>query len=91
MDKYPIEVSKADYFTLLRIPGIGITSAKKIISTRKYVKLDYETLKKIGVVLKRAKYFVTCNGKYYTNASNYNKKIIYKELGYDNIKQLSLF
>lgn len=91
LDKYPIEVSKADYFTLLRIPGIGITSAKKIISTRKYVKLDYETLKKIGVVLKRAKYFVTCNGKYYTNASNYNKKIIYKELGYDNIKQLSLF
>lgn len=65
LDKFPVEINKADYETLLRIPGVGAKSAQRIIKSRKAVSLDYETLKKIGVVLKRAKYFITCKGKYY--------------------------
>ena len=66
---FPIEINKADYNTLLRIPGVGIRSARRIVSSRKYANLRYEDLKKIGVVLKRAKYFITFNGKYYGQKS----------------------
>ena len=91
-EKYPVEINNCNYETLLRVPGIGITSAKKIISTRKVVKLDFDTLKRIGVVLKRAKYFITCNGKYYEEIGIYQKeRIINKLLSYETIKQLSLF
>ena len=48
---------------LLRIPGIGPKSARRIVETRRYAKLDFDILKKIGVVLKRAHYFITCNGR----------------------------
>lgn len=63
LDKFPVEVMKADYKTLLRIPGIGQTSAKRIIDTRKVNTLDFLQLKKMGIVLKRARYFITCDGK----------------------------
>ncbi len=63
MDYFPVEVNKADYHTLLRVPGIGVRSAKRIIAARKSGSLDYAGLKKIGVVLKRAQYFITCSGK----------------------------
>lgn len=63
MDIYPIEVNTAPLELLLRVPGIGVTSANRIIVARKAAKLDYRDLKKIGVVLKRAQYFITCNGK----------------------------
>jgi putative DNA modification/repair radical SAM protein len=62
---FPVEINKADYNTLLRIPGVGVRSAQRIVSSRKYASLTHENLKKIGVVLKRAKYFITCNGKYF--------------------------
>ncbi|MBN1822015.1 MAG: putative DNA modification/repair radical SAM protein [Prolixibacteraceae bacterium] len=58
---YPIDINKADYELILRIPGIGVQSAKKIIYARRFRKLNTEHLKRIGVVLKRAKYFITCN------------------------------
>ncbi|BBE31557.1 putative DNA modification/repair radical SAM protein [Tepiditoga spiralis] len=61
---FPIEVNKAPYEMLIRVPGIGINSALKIIKTRKYENINFEILKKIRVVLKRAKYFITCNGKF---------------------------
>ena len=54
---------RADYYTLLRVPGIGVKSAKRITSARRYNNLNFESLKKMGVVLKRAAYFITCNGK----------------------------
>ncbi len=60
---FPVEVERADYEHLLRVPGIGPTSAKRIVSSRRYGHLDFETLKKMGVVLKRAHYFITCNGR----------------------------
>lgn len=62
-DKFPIEINKADYKTLLRIPGIGRRSAASIINLRQEVNIDFDALKKMGVVLKRAKYFITANGK----------------------------
>ncbi len=60
---FPIEVNKADYTTLLRIPGIGVTSAKRIIIARKLNQLGFDELKKLGVVLRRAQFFITCKGK----------------------------
>ena len=64
LDKFPIEINKADYYTLLRVPGIGVISAKKIITARRNFLLDFDNLKKLGVVMKRAQYFITCKGKY---------------------------
>ena len=63
IEKFPIEIQKASYYTLLRVPGIGVKSARRIIAARKHATLDFKDLKKIGVVLKRAAYFITCNGK----------------------------
>ncbi|GAB6189369.1 putative DNA modification/repair radical SAM protein [Marinitoga arctica] len=64
---FPVEINKASYETLLRVPGIGVKSALTILKARKYAPITFNELKKIGVVLKRAKYFITCNGKYYSN------------------------
>lgn len=63
LDLFPIEVQSAPYDMILRIPGIGPRSAGRIMQARRYGKLDFETLKKMGVVLKRAHYFITCGGK----------------------------
>lgn len=63
LDRFPIEVNRASYEELIRVPGIGIKSAKRIIKNRVFHSLGFEDLKKMGVVLKRAKYFITCNGK----------------------------
>lgn len=62
LEYFPVDVLKADYFMLLRVPGIGTKSARRIIEARKSGKLRFEDLKKIGVVLKRAQYFITCGG-----------------------------
>ena len=63
MEQFPVEVSTADYETLLRVPGIGVTSARRILAARRAAPLSFDALKKIGVVLKRAQYFITCGGK----------------------------
>ena len=63
LEQFPVEVNKADYYTLLRVPGIGTKSAQRIISARKSAVLDFNDLKRLGVVLKRAVYFITCKGK----------------------------
>ncbi|MBQ8800545.1 MAG: putative DNA modification/repair radical SAM protein [Lachnospiraceae bacterium] len=63
MELFPVEVLQADYFMLLRVPGIGPKSAKRIVEARRNGSLSFEDLKKIGVVLKRAQYFITCAGK----------------------------
>ncbi len=64
-EQFPVEVNRADYYTLLRVPGIGVKSARRIVQARKTGKLDFADLKKVGVVLKRAIYFITCSGDYY--------------------------
>lgn len=63
LENFPVEVQTADYHTLLRIPGVGVKSARRILAARKMGSLDYSSLKKFGVVLRRAMYFITCNGK----------------------------
>ena len=63
MEQFPVEIQKADYRTLLRVPGIGYKSAQRIIQARRHASLDFSDLKKIGVFLKRALYFITCSGK----------------------------
>ena len=63
LDKFPVEVNKASYRTLLRVPGIGVQSARKIIAARKFHSLDFDNLKKMNIVLKRAQFFITCKGK----------------------------
>ncbi|MBK1809285.1 putative DNA modification/repair radical SAM protein [Clostridium sp. YIM B02505] len=62
---FPIEINRAPYEMLIRIPGIGIRGAQKIMSARKINSLNFYDLKKLGVVLKRAQYFITCKGKYF--------------------------
>ncbi len=62
---FPVEINIADYETLLRVPGIGVKSARRIVHARKFHSLGFEDLQKIGVVLKRAKYFITCRGRYF--------------------------
>ena len=63
LGQFPVDVQTASYDMLLRVPGIGPKSAKRIVEARRYGSLDYTSLKKMGVVLKRAHYFITCNGK----------------------------
>ncbi|MCD8160654.1 MAG: putative DNA modification/repair radical SAM protein [Clostridiales bacterium] len=60
---FPVEVNTADYEALLRVPGIGVTSAKRIVTARRVGPLHFDGLKKLGVVLKRAQYFLTCCGR----------------------------
>ena len=57
---FPIDVNQADYTLILRIPGVGVKSANKIIAARRFGRLRYEHLQQFGVVMKRAKYFLTC-------------------------------
>ena len=63
LEVFPVEINRADYHLLLRVPGIGYKSASRIVKARKMGMLQFEDLKKMGVVLKRALYFITCNGK----------------------------
>ena len=60
---FPVEINKASYEELLRVPGIGVLSANRIIAARRYTALDFLSLKKLGVVLKRAQYFAVCKGR----------------------------
>jgi putative DNA modification/repair radical SAM protein len=61
---YPVEVNRADYEALIRVPGIGLTYARRILKARKCASLTHESLKALGVSLKRSTHFITCNGKY---------------------------
>lgn len=63
LELFPVEINKADYHTLLRVPGLGVNSARRIVAARRYGNLTFDDLKKIGVVLKRAVFFITCNGR----------------------------
>ena len=102
LEQFPVEVNTADLSVLLRVPGIGVKSARRIVMARRYGAVDFNDLKKMGVVLKRALYFITCKGRmmystkieenYIVNHLIYNEppeKIFKTEnTGY---KQLSLF
>lgn len=102
LGSFPVEINRADYYTLLRVPGIGVTSAKRIVKARKMAPLNFYDLKKIGVVLKRAVYFITCSGKqlhpfpinedFITNQLiSTEQKNVFDISEHNSYKQLSLF
>ena len=67
---FPVEINKAEYRMLLRVPGIGQQSARKIITSRRWGWLGFTELKKLGVVMKRARYFITCQGSFLEKIDN---------------------
>ena len=101
LEYFPVEINRADYDTLLRVPGIGYKSASRIVKARRHSTLDFADLKKIGVVLKRALYFITCSGRmmYHTKLEEdyicrnlmSDKTQIPREIRESGYQQLSLF
>ena len=98
LNEFPKEINSASYYDLLKVPGIGIKSAQRIIACRKNFKITFNDLKKLGIVLKRAKYFITCNGRYFINSEYFKKSFIEANLILEDNKvvenkkeQLSLF
>lgn len=101
LECFPMEVNRAEYRDLLRVPGIGYKSAGRIVRARRMGTLDFYDLKKMGVVLKRALYFITCNGKmmystkmdedYISRHLLYDKERISAEFINMNYRQMSLF
>ena len=77
---FPVEINKASYSTLLKVPGIGVVSAKRIITARREFNLNFENLRKLGIVLKRARYFITCDGKYFDSIKSFNQNFISENL-----------
>ena len=101
LEYFPVEINRADYRVLLRVPGIGYKSAGRIVKARRMSALDFSDLRKVGVVLKRALYFITCSGRmmyptridedYITrNLLNTNEKLP-QGAGDLTYRQLSLF
>ncbi|MDR0582861.1 MAG: putative DNA modification/repair radical SAM protein [Treponema sp.] len=64
LEFFPVEINRADYETLLRVPGIGAKTARRILETRRSRSLSFDGLRRIGAVLKRARYFITCGGSF---------------------------
>ncbi len=102
LEYFPVEINRADYQTLLRVPGIGVKSAKRIVRARRSAKLDFEDLKRLGVVLKRAVYFITCMGRMQyrirleENSITHNlihddRKKLYELQEHESFSQMSLF
>lgn len=91
LESFPVEVNKASYEMLLRIPGVGAVSAKRIVRQRKVSAVKFDDLKKMGVVVKRAKYFLTCCGRYYGNRKFEPDTIKNSILQAENGLQLSMF
>ncbi len=92
MHLFPIEINTAPLETLLRVPGIGAKSAYRITEARRFAKLDFDNLAKMRVVLKRAKHFITCRGKFYGSDSIAQVKTSLLIAGAkDESEQLSMF
>ena len=101
LEFFPVEINRADYQVLLRVPGIGVKSAQRIVKARRNGSLCFEDLKRIGVVLKRALYFITCSGHmmyktkieedYITRNLLAVKEKLPAEAGGMTYRQLSLF
>ena len=89
---FPIEINTAPYALLLRVPGIGVKSALRIIKARKWAKLDFEDLRRLRVVMKRAVHFITCKGKFIgSNKLEFTKSLLRDGVADTDFKQLSMF
>ena len=91
LDCFPLEINTASYEQLMRVPGIGDRSAKRIIRQRRYAAVKFDDLKKIGVVIKRAKYFILCCGRYYGDRKFEPEVIRNSILQMENGLQMSMF
>lgn len=103
LELFPVDIQSASYEVIMRVPGIGPKSAQRIIKARRYGIIDFEDLKRMGVVLKRAHYFITCKGKMMYNTPIEEKYITRQLISAntkenwqvshqnENIKQMSLF
>ena len=89
LNEFPKEINVCSYYDLLKIPGIGVKSAKRILASRKVFKISFDDLKRMGVVLKRAKYFITCNGKYFMSSTLFRKEFIEKNLVWEEAPSLT--
>lgn len=92
-EQFPVEINTAPYQQLIRVPGLGIRCARRIISARRTARLDFEDLMRMHVSLKRAQYFITCKGKYY-RIQNPQPDVILRALkpeARSPYEQLSLF
>lgn len=101
LEQFPVEINRADYYTLLRVPGIGTNSARRILAARRHASLTFCDIKRMGVVLKRAQYFITCGGRmlyptrleenYITRHLIYNEKPVLSSGSAPAFRQMSLF
>ena len=91
MEFFPVEINTAPYEMILRIPGIGVRSAQKIVKARRYTRLSFEDLKKMRISMKRAKYFVTVNGKTFDNMRIKSEYTAAALLAMEGHAQVSLF
>ena len=99
-ERFPLEVNRAPYEALLRVPGVGIKSAWRILNARRAARLSWNTLSRLGVTLKRARYFLLCQGRRFPTISNRNvvlydlmsprERAIYQQMSNDT-RQMSLF
>ncbi len=89
---FPVEVNRAPLEMILRVPGIGARSAYKITTARRYASLSFDDLRKMRVVLKRARHFITCKGKFYGEQNEERVKLLLAGTeARENAEQLSLF
>jgi putative DNA modification/repair radical SAM protein len=91
LQHFPIEINRASYEELIRIPGIGIRSAHKILKARRFSTLSFESLKKLRISTKKAKYFILCKGKYHNEIPLYKEHIKAALTAPSKPKQPSLF
>ncbi|HHH19827.1 MAG TPA: putative DNA modification/repair radical SAM protein [Campylobacterales bacterium] len=88
---FPMEINRASKEELIRIPGIGIRGAHKILAARRFKRLEFEDLRQLKISLKRARYFITCKGRYQNEVALYPEKIRYALLEPSKPKQPTLF
>ncbi len=87
---FPVEINRADYETLLRVPGIGVKSARRIITARSAGNLGFEDMKKLGVVMKRAQFFITCRGHTLEGLSLRREYVMRSLMSADTARQLEM-
>ena len=80
LDRFPIEVNTAPYEELLRVPGIGVRGAKAIVGARRATTLGEAELRKLGVAYKRARFFITCRGRYQGHGTRFDKESLHAQL-----------
>ena len=80
LDRFPVEVNTAPYEELLRVPGIGVRGAKAIVGARRATALGEAELRKLGVAYKRARFFITCQGRYQGHGTRFDKESLYAQL-----------